>query len=345
MKLDLMDEQCFGEKLEATEEYCAAYLRLAIVEVEHQWRLQWGDPYQSFEIVWEINVGIPAGAIDESEVVCRFERVAELAVSRLPHATFGSLTSVNVVPEVAAQVATYAKSPLRREGLHFIVDVGAATVDTAAFILKQNAEGDDVYSLLSTSVEKLGAYRLHCARIDAIEASGGAVTPGFRSTVHQVPNDVASYLSDGSAGHRVLDGVDTKFHAFTKRSMHQVLHHVRKYMYPNAPAWAIGARFFVCGGGSAVSVYQKANRALSIWWHENGREIAPFEFQGILPPTNLRWSSGPPQPEFHRLSVAYGLSFPFVEVGRVRSPGEIAPVEAPERVISQFAYEDSKDLT
>ena len=47
--------------------------------------------------------------------------------------------------------------------------------------------------------------------------------------------------------------------------------------------------------------------------------------------------------EFDRVSVAYGLSLPFVEIGQVRSPGEIAPVAQPDVVEHAFANEDSKD--
>ena len=73
-----------------------------------------------------------------------------------------------------------------------------------------------------------------------------------------------------------------------------------------------------------------------------GDTVAPFTFLNLQCPDNLRWKND--AGDFDRLSVAYGLSLPFVELGKVRSPGEIAPVPkldgpGPRR----FDNEDSKD--
>lgn len=71
---------------------------------------------------------------------------------------------VNTHPEAIMEAVGYAHSPLRKSGLHMLVDVGGSTVDTATFII-HNKEGEDIYPLLETNVDKHGTVMLHKHRM------------------------------------------------------------------------------------------------------------------------------------------------------------------------------------
>jgi len=68
------------------------------------------------------------------------------------------------------EVVGYAHSPLRINGLHMLVDVGATTLDTATFLIGSH-EGDDAFTLLATKVERYGTMELHKHRVHALKNS------------------------------------------------------------------------------------------------------------------------------------------------------------------------------
>ena len=365
-KLALLDDLLDSVQVRDHQIHAVLYLANIIQMVIEDWSGHWGKLYPGLEPKWSLNLGIPAAKMDDSFIVERFEQVAlavwrifenknsvidlYLAKTNLDYVIeegYTPNTEINIVPEVAAQVATYAQSSFRRDGLHALVDVGAATVDTAMFVLRRDENGDDVYSILSARVDPYGAYQLHKTRTKSIQTHTG-VQPEPPSSMDIVPNDYSAYCpSDCSLDlskhiESLLSDIDKKFVSHAKRSMHHVLHDVRKDKYPNAPEWKRGILFFYCGGGNHVNVYQKARNNLSHWWDEYASSVHPFDFKGLQVPGNLYWKNS--ANDFDRLSVAYGLSLPFVELGKVRSPGEIAPVPkldgpGPRR----FANEDSKD--
>ncbi len=365
-KLALLNQSLDPNQVKDHQTRAVLYLAHAISLIFKNWNKEWGNLYTGLIPRWSLNVGIPAARIDDSHIVKRFKEVA-IAAWKLVEETGDNMNlqsaknalsyiiqnnemphpNINVVPEVAAQVATYAQSSFRRDGLHALVDVGAATIDTAMFILMQNNDGEDVYSILSAKVDSYGAYRLHTNRINALQDNlGEQLNSPNPSTIHIVPNEYKFYCPDDltKAIKSLLSDVDQKFQSLARISMHYPVDSVRKNMYPNAPAWERGLPFFTCGGGSHIDVYKRARLDLSYLVHKitPGDTVAPFTFLNLQCPDNLRWKND--AGDFDRLSVAYGLSLPFVELGKVRSPGEIAPVPkldgpGPRR----FDNEDSKD--
>ena len=365
-KFALLDESLDPGQAKDHQIRAVLYLAYAIRLIIKSWSDNWKNLYTGRVPYWSLNVGIPAAKMDESFIVKRFRQVAlaawrlsqnkndnidiHLAEANLNHVInegYAASNDINVVPEVAAQVATYAQSSFRKDGLHALVDVGAATMDTAMFVLRRDENDDDVYSILSAKVDPYGAYQLHKTRHKSVRKHTGSQSESF-SIMDIVPNDyLAYYPSDCSLDlskhiESLLFDIDNFFVSHAKRSMHHVLHDVRKDKYPNAPEWKLGILFFYSGGGSHVNVYQKARNNLSYWWDEHASCVHPFDFRELQVPDNLHWKNS--AGDFDRLSVAYGLSLPFVELGKARSPGEIAPVPkldgpGPRR----FANEDSKD--
>ncbi|VFR92722.1 hypothetical protein IVO3_2801 [plant metagenome] len=98
---------------------------------------------------WELNIGCPTEPHENPKVVDVFRRIARtawllaaedrlaeqdvLAAWSLADSAIDLEAEPGVVPEFVAQIAGYLGSPQVKEGLHALIDVGAATLDVATF--------------------------------------------------------------------------------------------------------------------------------------------------------------------------------------------------------------------
>jgi hypothetical protein len=238
---------------------------------------------------------------------------------------------IGVVPEVAAEVVGYAKSRQRRDGLHFILDVGASTLDLCAFVLHSD-RGDDVYELLSADVRPLGLLALHDARMEAARRR-----PPFDTWPIDLAESIPEWekLEDFPPETRARLSLadDSYVNAAARRVLLRMIDYVRHHRDPHAAVWRTGVPLFLCGGGSG---HPAIPRTVALADSTGGRIWAGY--RGLKPtslpvPTSLTTSL--PDGLFQRrLSVAYGLSFPGINIGPINPPHTIDNVEAPDRFVS-----------
>ena len=179
---------------------CVGYLALVIREACVWFLDLYADAYRQTRLVWQLNIGIPSRSYDDKSQNDLF-RILALAAWRTAMRMRGDSVTIEsiqdaiessrqdigyedhaveidddcllhpadvmAVPEVIAEIVGYARSDLRREGTHLLVDIGASTLDVATFIL-HSREDEDRFSLLTTEVEQLGAFTLHHHRIKNI---------------------------------------------------------------------------------------------------------------------------------------------------------------------------------
>lgn len=100
---------------------------------------------------------------------------------------------------------------------------------------------------------------------------------------------------------------------------------VRRERDPHSPHWATGLPLFVCGGGSSHPLINKCVRladsiAQNIWTgvrHVRLMQLPfPSQLVGDMPPGAFQ----------QRMSVAYGLSFPEINIGTIEPPSVIDDV-------------------
>src|SRR2546428_13704932 len=171
MRINLEHINSIDQPTHQSAAHAAAYLGLVLREV-HQWVDETkGRIYQNIQRVWSLNIGIPCRSYD-NRTVCQSFRTVALAAWQLGYHS-GPITQelaqqavsqawqrinrqshddvddtlihpegVCVIPEIIAEVAGYARSPLRREGMYLCVDVGASTLAISTFILQQT-QGQD----------------------------------------------------------------------------------------------------------------------------------------------------------------------------------------------------------
>jgi len=239
------------------------------------------------------------------------------------------------IPEIIAQVVGFARSPMRQDGMYLMVDVGASTIDVSNFIIHKSDE-EDLYTILVAEVEKLGVLTLHQYRISCAENIirkfiGEHDVEKFRinalKTINSSfdgivpPPKIENYFP--AMPEEALDDFQKRNEEFIVECSKIVRKVIKESMFrrnPYSSAWQNGLPVFLCGGGSMISTYK------NIIPHAGGKlsstSFFGFEQKQLPKPANLETADIPPR-DYHRMSVAYGLSFSSIDIGGIIPPGSI----------------------
>ena len=333
---------------------CVGYVALVLREVVAWFMETHAGAYRNANLAWQLNIGLPSRSYDNKELKETYFLLAlaawRAAVQAGPitvesaryaleksrddihnHENGADVVTdeyhlhpddIGVVPEVIAEVVGYARSNLRREGTHLLVDVGASTVDVATFVL-HSKDDEDQYELLTTEVEQLGALVLHRQRVTDVAAYvERRLVEMLRAAdgISPVP-ELDAYQPIDQEG---LREVDAAFLARCDRLISMVVHETRTRRNPNAYVWDEGLPVFLCGGGSRIQLYRDAVAAAE----RNATRIAGFHLLDLPVPRNLEGDELGPA-EYRRLAVAYGLSTRRDRIGNVVPPGAIEDIRPP----------------
>lgn len=314
-----------------------AYLSL-VLRFAREWFLSTQkNIYGNFRLRWHANLGVPAHDYDTERFFNLYKRILHSAWilslrsegirSPDPSNAFEQFdrnlmdghtlddVQLNVIPEVAALVSGYARSPLRdpkMPGLHLLVDIGAGTLDICGFVLHQK-EGDDRCSLLTTDVQLLGVIKLHENRLsllnEGMKKAWDPYDPEFL-----IPSDLRDYLPPTHKDWEKLHEADKKFSEQCQKIIKARVHNLRTKRDPYSSCWKNSLPVFMCGGGSNVPFYQEiVRRDVSIWlkkWLCN----EGLDLRTLPRPENLELELSD---DYHRLAVAWGLSMPADDIVKI----------------------------
>jgi len=330
--------------LSAECERAVAYLAL-IFKFVRQWFLrEQKEAFRHLQIDWQVNIGIPSASYEEPDAKNLFIHLISCAwlvsttnevitgddiraCSKLVRddnsgAQLRDLVDYDVIPEVAAEVAGYAVSKFRDEGLHLIVDVGAGTLDVCGFLLFEN-DGRDNFPLLTAEVNALGAAILDLHRKQAIT---GAIEGWFnesgvaKSATHPIADDPVDYTPNKTL---VLDAFSLAEQAFLEKcqnQIHRVVASLKAKRDPFSSRWRTeGLPVFICGGGKGLKIHENLILDLTEWLKKNYGVVGAKEIK-IPKPENLRGELG--KTDYHRLAVAWGLSQPSIDIGECIPPDQ-----------------------
>jgi hypothetical protein len=352
LKIRLLgDGRSSGQRRPATDDHlarAAAYVGLALRAARHFFLTNAAERqnYLNDHLRWSLNVGIPSAGYDDQPIRDRFALVARagwllslaepaptvaMAMDATVRARAGNEPGVEVavIPEVAAEVVGYAKSRQRRDGLHFILDVGASTIDLCAFVLHSD-RGDDVYELLSADVRQLGLLALHDARMQAC---------GGRAPFDRWPDDLAESIPEWESlphmpaeARRLLQHADDGYvNTAARQVLLRMIDYVRHHRDPNTLGWQTGVPLFLCGGGSGHQVVPRVVSLAESTGRKNWTGYRGLKVTSLPVPRPL--VSDLPEGLFQRrLAVAHGLSFPGINIGPINPPHSIENVDAPDRL-------------
>lgn len=343
-------------------ELAAIFIALVLRYSRHLFMETQADIDRKNKLSWWLNLGIPVKNYDDIVIKDAFhhatlagwwlsEQAGEITLSSATEALQKIQNpdfqpgihrdNIKVVPEVAAEVAGYAYSDSREEGLHLLIDIGATTLDVSTFILDQEG-GENRYKFLSAEIGRFGAFELHRARLEAfrhyLNDWMSKKAEGIAETMEPIPDSCNHYVPATSD----IPTFDNEFISKAAAPITKVIATTKIKRDPNSPRWADGLPLFLCGGGSQAKfysenlIYKVTNSLNNIIW--NG-----FRAKEIPKPENLE-AEGLRSQEYHRLAVAYGLSFQYDNIGEIVPQSDIDDIP-PDR--PRKWYEDrfiSKDM-
>ncbi len=351
LKIRLLDLSSADDEIPGNDELeavalSAGYLGLVLRRARQWFLTNEREAYGHFELRWQLNVGIPSAGYDDERIRRMFAITSEAAwqlstLEKYP-SLGGALGAIDyllkrdrspsiqtsVIPEVAAEVVGYARSPQRNPGLHVLVDVGASTLDICGFVLSES-EGEDQYALLTAEVLRLGAFELHRMRVDAADpkhsdvASLQALSDDL---IAPIPEDVAIYvLGADAAAIQGLERIDQDYVVRCANAQMRTIMPLKTRRDPRSPRWEEGLPVFVCGGaGRMLQVQSSIEESNDRLQRATGK--AGLQQLSLPVPSNLA-NPDVDEETFQRLGVAYGLSFDSFDIGKIVPPAEISDIE------------------
>lgn len=352
IKLRLLQNPDIGESLSdfamTPRTLAIAYIALVLRHARQWFLTTQSKIYGHYRIRWHLNIGMPSPGYDDHDRRELFRSIAmdawrfslgagSVSLPRIWQYFSGKWKSndkldiecdaINVMPEIIAEVLGYAKSNLRENGLHVLIDIGAGTIDISGFIL-HNQEGEDRYSFLTSDLDHLGAYHCHLERVQRIKE---CVTRWFshlagrQDLVMPVTTSLSEYfprLDDFGAD--AEKDILEEFHKRCWSLFNRTLKSLRKDRDPNSEKWKTGLPIFLCGGGKSLSIYDRVLGDLNDFWKKS-MATRGFKILDLPKPVNFVANSFDGQ-LYDRFAVAYGLSHPYYDVGEIRPPANIENV-------------------
>jgi len=363
-----------SEKTITASELAAAYMALVLIFARAWFLKKTASIYKNTHIYWNINLGIPSRNYDDKEMKKTFQTIAMAAgrISRLDSeitiaevkkylkeaerhmATNGEDIDsednealwlhpdlVNTHPEVIMEIVGYARSPLRTNGLHLIVDVGATTLDAATFIIHEN-EGEDVFPILDTAVEKLGTIMLHNERVDMLKNHLERSLGEVKNINPTNPLPEHSYYGVKLCEEEIFK-CDVRFFNESTKVVGRAVQKTRDHRDPNSSVWKTELHVFVCGGGGRHILYKTAIEELGQRLSKAWKDFRGFAIRDIPKPDKLE-ASDLSHEEYDRLAVAYGLSFTSDEIGEVIPESKVSNITTQSPVLNVEDRYVSKDM-
>ena len=311
------------------------------------WLLSTHGATYSGEIIWDMAVGLPFANLENEKVVSLYKTlstaawiastkeqltpaIVQQAIKRAEELTAGAPVdsgaedvediAVDVHPEIAAQIHGFVSSGAydpNASNIYLLVDVGAGTLDASVFRVKREAgQSKDSFAFFTTSVEPHGVMNLHRQRTGALQRALADQLPDRADLLQGVKS--ISQLTDAEEAlpEQIADyfrGVDAQFQGETidRQFYKRVKHQVAQETYAKVEADKLlgqqqmrGMDMFICGGGSRSGFYQQLNADMQSSPGCSWFGVTPKPLQR---PRGLQ-APGLPRSDYHRLSVAYGLS-------------------------------------
>jgi hypothetical protein len=335
-----------GNPSESDQAACVVFIALVTRYIRAWLFTEHRSVVLGYDLVWSMNVGLPASTWDKADTATLYKRLSvagwnlgaapgpiTLAAARsiLESVSSGAASTptgidaemVEAFPEFGAQVHSYRSSAQRQKDLHLLVDVGAGTVDIVTFHIGEENESE-INCILEPLVKKLGTHILLGYRAQAAALKDLTWTDTI-ARMNQAPFEGTFCLFPGS-----LNSVQEYFCDLLHGSIRKVLHETKMVRYETSPRWEQGVPYFLTGGGRDVDAFQTALLKTAA-----GRKMIEMS----LPvPENVLLGKLLAR-DFHRLSVAHGLSSPAENLAKTLRKSEVPDLQRP-RANNRSDYRD-----
>lgn len=343
-----------------------AYLGCVFRKIREWFDNSKGDIYLNNNIIWQINIGMPARDYSDSNLVELFRYVALLGwevsigtdevsiekihsiVSKVPDINSKSANQLSIhpddvyaIPEIIAAIIGYAKSRMRQDGMFFLMDVGASTVDISMFNLYKRDEEGIRYSILWAALGRFGVLsrlRLKIASLST-EARQKLISElHLDHCIDPIP-EISTFIS--KEDNYIVDRAESNISTDLRNFIGSVITKVKRDRNPYDFAWKNGVPLFITGGGSEIEYY----------WNLLLNKFSELSNMGISKPKivdlpNLRdlEISDQSMNVIKRFSSAYGLSYRESDIGTIIDAGSIEDICKEEIIIDYSDRFMSKEL-
>ena len=280
---------------------------------------------------WMMNLGIPASSVREPVLPKAFELAAyaswDLAYGENPITIKNAILSwkkitdenykpgkthrdyINIYPELAAQIVGFIRSKYGRDGLYLMIDVGAGTLDVSLFDAKIKTDNQNI-QYYTGCVEMLGVLELFLDARNAIRTERNDPDWGKKLLPKNMGVLPFNKLKKGQDLITFMSSSDIFLDKCWKAVFREIGRAKKSYFgktAPNKGRLSQGLPYFLCGGGSNIKLYkeiiQKVHKKMNIF-HFTG-----FTKEILSKPENLMNFPHKNDDNYHRISVAYGLSY------------------------------------
>lgn len=313
LKIPLLEKQQAQENLDNATNY----ISLVLNYIRSWWFHHHGNLVKNNSLSWLVNIGAPSEKSEDSYWNNTYKKlVSDAWIKSYTNDNQRSLLhedDITVIPEFVAEIASYIKSPQRQSDLHLLIDIGGGTVDIVTFNIHRDDSHDELYPIFDYEVANLGTHYLMAERMHAI------TKPSESLQSIKVLNS-KEFSDRFSIDLAIIENIDFSFIEKIKIKILKVLAYTRKNRYYSSPKWQNGIRTFVCGGGAQSLIYLAAINKV-----KEDYNLLPIN----LPlPENLI-AINLAQANFHRVSVAYGLSFDAMNIGKIIFKTDIDDLKKP----------------
>lgn len=314
----------------------AWFLAQVLSHAGQEIRRRWGDFGARPDDFCFINLGVPIAYADDALVepemlnaLCAAANAVGKAGTVAPTAErireeLGNRAGLSAArdfcytyPETSANLQSYIKSRARRPGLYLFSDVGAGTVDLSFFILHSDSGLEKPLIYLHGSVLDAGSSRLELKAMEIDpNLDRNEVIAYKEGRCHRVGPAVARALR------QARDIIWKEVARGVGRGVKET--QVRLHIDPRAARNQMKkVTLLFAGGGFVPDPYEKGVR----YFHRAMKWDREPPSQSVPTPEDLHWPTirEAEHPPFSRLSVAYGLSFPRIDLEGHKFPSEVHP--------------------
>jgi len=321
LKLPILDNTYNDDDLLRISAYLALVFRSS-----REWLLdRYSKRYGRYQIEWLVNAGLPLVGTKNGKLTDLYNKLLHTAwvISVLPgpitlnrirrfmnadvsafdafpatyKAKIIAKESIATLPAVAAQVYGCAHSHTESEGLHLLIDVGAATFNIATFDCGESNTDEISCSLYSSAAESIGVCYLLKRRYENLQLANHEI-----NLFKDIP-DTHTFSQAHDLTDKDIKFADTLYSGDVAKQINKVLDETKNLYCTDSIFWESGVPTVICGGGSHLEILEAIQ-------HSFENKPAPHKIQtiGFGAPDDLMVENLPVR-SFDRLSVAYGLSF------------------------------------
>ncbi len=313
------------------------FLAFVLSHIRDWFVKNYGQNYLDRKFEWHLNIGVPAESwhdeklCDKYKQICHFAwnlslldnvditfKNAELMTQKKSNRSWKTdglrQERLGLIPEFVAQIASYTRSPRRESGLHFLVDIGAATLDAVTFNIWDDGI-QDKFPIYVSRVRPLGTHFLckHLSK-DEEQKTDDLLYEGYLCFNNNPVEEVLSkYSISDQKAHELCNPFKTK----VREIIYDVLKNTRSRRDPRSPHWGYGVPAFICGGGANISLYRECIEAF---------EGDSFKYRLKIKPMSLPAVASKHVGDVSRFTVAFGLSFDKDDLGRIVPEHEIRDI-------------------